>query len=96
MVSEAVALQRVDAEARIAFRRRGARTVLADLHACGGARLVLPRGSPDGWTEAVLINTAGGLTGGILLLALPGSVFRSVVPLLILAACVLVALQPRG
>ena len=64
MVSEAVALQRVDAEACIAFRRRGARTVLADLHACGGARLVLPRGSPDGWTEAVLVNTAGGLTGG--------------------------------
>ena len=64
MVSEAVALQRVDAEARIAFRRRGARTVLADLQARGGARLLLPRATPDGWTEAVLVNTAGGLTGG--------------------------------
>jgi uncharacterized protein len=38
---------------------------------------------------------AGGLTGGILLLALPGSVFRSVVPVLILVACALVLAQPR-
>jgi uncharacterized membrane protein YfcA len=38
---------------------------------------------------------AGGTTGAILLLALPGSVFRHVVPVLILVACVLVALQPR-
>ena len=40
-------------------------------------------------------STAGGLSGGILLLVLPGSVFRSVVPVLILVACALVALQPR-
>jgi uncharacterized membrane protein YfcA len=40
-------------------------------------------------------STVGGLTGGVLLLALPGSVFREVVPVLILVACVLVALQPR-
>ncbi|HSS12222.1 MAG TPA: sulfite exporter TauE/SafE family protein [Acidimicrobiales bacterium] len=38
---------------------------------------------------------AGGLTGAILLLALPGSVFRSVVPVLILIACGLVLAQPR-
>jgi hypothetical protein len=38
---------------------------------------------------------AGGTTGAVLLLALPGSVFRHVVPVLILVACVLVALQPR-
>jgi uncharacterized membrane protein YfcA len=37
---------------------------------------------------------AGGLAGGALLLALPGSVFRRVVPALILLACVLIALQP--
>ncbi len=37
----------------------------------------------------------GGATGAVLLLALPGSVFRHVVPVLILVACVLVALQPR-
>ena len=40
-------------------------------------------------------SAAGGLTGGILLLLLPGTVFRRVVPVLILIACVLVALQPR-
>lgn len=40
-------------------------------------------------------SLAGGLTGGLLLLALPASVFRTVVPVLILAACALVALQPR-
>ena len=40
-------------------------------------------------------SMTGGLTGGLLLLALPASVFENVVPLLILAACVLVALQPR-
>jgi uncharacterized membrane protein YfcA len=40
-------------------------------------------------------SAAGGLTGGLLLLALPGSVFRRVVPVLILIACLLVALQPR-
>jgi uncharacterized membrane protein YfcA len=40
-------------------------------------------------------STTGGLTGGILLLVLPADVFRDVVPVLILVACVLVALQPR-
>ncbi len=37
----------------------------------------------------------GGLTGGVLLLALPASAFSRIVPFLILLACVLVALQPR-
>lgn len=40
-------------------------------------------------------SLAGGLTGGLLLLALPASVFRTVVPALILVACGLVAAQPR-
>jgi uncharacterized membrane protein YfcA len=38
---------------------------------------------------------AGGLTGSLLLLTLPGSVFRAVVPALILLACVQVIVQPR-
>lgn len=38
---------------------------------------------------------AGGATGAILLLVLPGAVFRRVVPALILVACLLVAAQPR-
>jgi len=37
----------------------------------------------------------GGLTGAAILLVLPASAFRQVVPLLILVACVLVAIQPR-
>lgn len=37
----------------------------------------------------------GGLTGGILLLALPASTFFRIVPFLILGACLLIAIQPR-
>jgi len=37
----------------------------------------------------------GGITGGALLLVLPGEVFDSIVPILILVACFLVAVQPR-
>jgi len=40
-------------------------------------------------------SVTGGITGAVLLLVLPGSVFRHVVPALILVACALVALQPR-
>ncbi len=40
-------------------------------------------------------SVAGGLTGAVLLLLLPGSVFRSLLPVLILGACGLVAVQPR-
>lgn len=39
-------------------------------------------------------SLSGALVGAVLLLALPHSVFRRVVPALILAACVLVAVQP--
>jgi uncharacterized membrane protein YfcA len=42
-----------------------------------------------------LVGAAGGLTGALLLLALPADAFEVVVPFLILGACVLVALQPR-
>ena len=38
----------------------------------------------------------GGLTGGILLLTLPSSVFDAVVPVLILVAVALMAVQPRA
>jgi uncharacterized membrane protein YfcA len=40
-------------------------------------------------------SVAGGVTGAVLLLALPGTVFRAAVPELILAASVLMAVQPR-
>jgi uncharacterized membrane protein YfcA len=42
-----------------------------------------------------MASTLGGITGAVLLLVLPGSVFKRVVPILILIACLLVALQPR-
>ncbi len=38
---------------------------------------------------------AGGLTGGLLLLALPAAAFEQIVPILILGAVVLIAIQPR-
>jgi uncharacterized membrane protein YfcA len=38
---------------------------------------------------------AGGLTGGLLLLALPAAAFERIVPILILGAVVLMAIQPR-
>lgn len=38
---------------------------------------------------------AGGLTGGLLLLALPAAAFARIVPVLILLACALIVLQPR-
>jgi uncharacterized membrane protein YfcA len=40
-------------------------------------------------------SMAGAFVGAILLLVLPGKVFRDVVPVLILVACVLVVVQPR-
>lgn len=40
-------------------------------------------------------SVLGGLTGGVLLLALPATSFERIVPFLILVAVVLVALQPR-
>ncbi|MDX3452638.1 sulfite exporter TauE/SafE family protein [Streptomyces sp. ME02-8801-2C] len=42
-----------------------------------------------------LASATGGLLGALLLLELPADAFESVVPLLILAACVLILLQPR-
>ncbi len=52
-------------------------------------------GQADRVRALAIAAVAGGLTGGVLLLVLPGSVFRGVVPVLILLACVLVAIQPR-
>lgn len=43
----------------------------------------------------LVASLLGGLTGGVLLLALPASAFERIVPALILVACVLVAVQPR-
>jgi uncharacterized membrane protein YfcA len=52
-------------------------------------------GQRDRATRLGLAAALGGLTGGILLLVLPASAFGRIVPVLILLACVLVAVQPR-
>jgi urease accessory protein len=61
----AVAHQRVDGEARIAFRRTGgARTVLADLYQRAPCRVLFPTSESDEPFQSVLLTTSGGLTGG--------------------------------
>jgi urease accessory protein len=57
--------QRVDGEARIAYRRRedGA-TALADLFQRAPCRVLFPTTEADEPVQAVLLTTSGGLTGG--------------------------------
>ena len=57
-----VALQRSTGAARIAFKARDGRTVLDNVHQSGCCKVRFPRPEPGATTEAVLINTAGGLT----------------------------------
>lgn len=56
-------LQRVAAQGRLAVRSAGGRTRIAELYQEGAAKLRVPRTDGEG-LEAVMINTAGGLTGG--------------------------------
>lgn len=49
--------------ARVSSRLRDARSVLADLHQSGSAKILFPRTFTDD-LHAVLLNTAGGITGG--------------------------------
>jgi len=58
------AVQRSVGDSRLAFKRRGAATVLDDLYQSGCAKIRLPALHDRRVPEAVLINTAGGLTGG--------------------------------
>lgn len=55
--------QRVDARARLVVRRSAGRTRIAELYQEGAAKLRMPEVRADPF-EAVMINTAGGLTGG--------------------------------
>ncbi len=57
-------LQRMRGEAKCVFRRRGGETVLEDLRQSGSFKVRFPGRSGGGAAEAVLINTAGGLTDG--------------------------------
>ncbi|MEO1492008.1 MAG: urease accessory protein UreD [Pseudomonadota bacterium] len=54
---------RAKGRVRLSVRRRDARTVLDGLHQSGSAKALLPRVWTPGLT-AVLLNTAGGVTGG--------------------------------
>jgi urease accessory protein len=56
--------QRVDGEARIAFRRRvDGTTALADLYQRAPCRVLFPTTEADDPIQAVLLTTSGGLTG---------------------------------
>ncbi len=57
------ALQRARGRARVRFLSRDGQTRLADLEQSGSAKARLPR-THDAIPVAVLLNTAGGLTGG--------------------------------
>lgn len=55
--------QRVLAQAKLSVARLDGRTRLRRLYQDGAAKIRMPKPEGD-WLEAVLINTAGGLTGG--------------------------------
>ncbi len=55
---------RVEGRASVAARLRDGRTRLADLYQRGSAKISLPRAPGRPGMEAVLLNTAGGITGG--------------------------------
>ena len=57
-------LPRTEGSVRLQLVQRGGRTRLARLEERGAARLRFPRSDPADPCEAVLLNTAGGLTGG--------------------------------
>ncbi|TVQ55798.1 MAG: urease accessory protein UreD [Rhodobacteraceae bacterium] len=54
---------RADGSARVVAKRAGGRTRLADLYERGSAKIRLPRVEGDA-LHAVVLNTAGGVTGG--------------------------------
>lgn len=56
-------MQRVAGGARLSVHGRDGRTRLSELYQEGAAKIRMPRGHADP-LEAVLINTAGGMTGG--------------------------------
>ena len=65
MSAVAQAYQRVDGEARIAFRRApDGRTRLADLYQRAPCRVLFPETEADEPPQSVLLTTSGGLTGG--------------------------------
>ena len=56
-------MQRARGRAHLGFRSQGGKTKLVDLHQSGCVKALLPKNHADR-IDAVLINTAGGVTGG--------------------------------
>lgn len=57
-------LQRAHGVGRLSFARRGAATVIRNSYQEAALRMRMPAPEPGGPLEVVIINTAGGLTGG--------------------------------
>jgi urease accessory protein len=57
-------LERAIGTLRLAARQRGEQTAVHDLHQAGCGRLLFPAIARNTPLEAVIVNTAGGLTGG--------------------------------
>jgi urease accessory protein len=57
-------LPRTQGSVRLELARRGEQTALQVLHQAGAARVCFPSPAEGAPPEAVLLNTAGGLTGG--------------------------------
>lgn len=57
-------MERVEAEGRLAVKRTSRGSVIDRLYQSGAAKIRFPSSSDSSACEAVLINTAGGLTGG--------------------------------
>lgn len=64
MTEPAAALQRTEGVLRLRFAARGGVTAAAESFQSGALRVRFPRAPLEAVPEAVLINTAGGLTGG--------------------------------
>lgn len=62
--AEAARMQRSRGRARVGFRRDGDATRLTEFIQEGCCKVRLPRGEPGLPPDAVLLNTAGGITGG--------------------------------
>ena len=60
----AAPLERSEGRVELTFKRQGPLTVLGHLHQSGCGKARLPRSADPAHAEAVLLNLAGGLTGG--------------------------------
>lgn len=62
--SDSGAMQRAVGHLRVAFKLRGADTVLDTLYQQGCLKARFPRVDPGAWPVAVTLNTSGGVAGG--------------------------------